>query len=37
MRRLTVTALLVAGIIGYRRWKQAENGRRVWREATDSL
>ncbi|MGQ7788266.1 MULTISPECIES: DLW-39 family protein [Actinomycetes] len=37
MRRLAVTALLVAGILGYRRWKQAEDGRQVWREATDSL
>ncbi|MFD5822218.1 DLW-39 family protein [Nesterenkonia xinjiangensis] len=37
MRRLAVTALLVAGILGYRRWRQAEDGRRVWRGATDSV
>ncbi|WP_460691228.1 DLW-39 family protein [Nesterenkonia suensis] len=37
MRRLAVTALLVVGILGYRRWKQSEEGRRVWHGATDSL
>lgn len=37
MRRLVITALFVAGIVGYRRWKQSDDGRRVWREATDRL
>ncbi|GAB3182718.1 hypothetical protein GCM10027060_16040 [Nesterenkonia halophila] len=37
MRRIALAALAVLGVVGYRRWRQAEDDRRVWREATDTL
>ncbi|WP_261624901.1 DLW-39 family protein [Nesterenkonia marinintestina] len=37
MRRIALLALTAAGIVGYRRWRDAEEGRKVWDSATDSL
>ncbi|MDR8019743.1 DLW-39 family protein [Nesterenkonia aerolata] len=37
MRRIALLALTAAGIFGYRRWREAEEGRKVWDSATDSL
>ncbi|MDR5711812.1 DLW-39 family protein [Nesterenkonia flava] len=37
MKTLVLTAAAVAGFVVYRRWKQAEETRDVWSQATDSV
>ncbi|MCH8560913.1 MULTISPECIES: DLW-39 family protein [Nesterenkonia] len=37
MKRIVFVALSVAGILGYRQWRRAEDTRQVWSQATDSL
>ncbi|WP_225939106.1 DLW-39 family protein [Nesterenkonia lutea] len=37
MKRIVFAALSVAGILGYRQWRRAEDAREVWSRATDSV
>lgn len=37
MKRLAFMVFSVAGILGYRQWRRAEDTRQVWSRATDSL
>ncbi|MBE1514958.1 DLW-39 family protein [Nesterenkonia halotolerans] len=37
MKRIVLMAFSVAGILGYRQWRRAEDARKVWSRATDSV